>query len=305
MAANTGCAVDAPAGVPRVMIELPNPFAGEGGVLRVLEAADCDRKSLIARILDESYDRPYVIEQQGVRSLYFTRALTQSEMRISAPYALQFAYSQRMMSFLMFAHQPRHILMLGLGGGSLLKFCRHHLPDAHLTSVEINADVLAFRDQFMVPPNDAHLRVLHGDGAAWLRDCTQPQDVVVMDAFDRDGFAVTVSTREFYLDVRDALSAQGMLVANMVGAKATRGAHLDLIADVFDGNLIVLPIVRDGNYLVFAFRDPLFEPRWRWIENQAKAMQARFGLDFPGFAAELKRSRKDGYRQAALLQAEA
>ncbi len=286
------------------MIELPNPFPGEGGVMRLLEPADSDRRQLVERILDERYDKPFLIEADGVRSLYFTRALTQSEMRVSQPHALQFAYSQRMMSFLFFVPAPQRILMLGLGGGSLLKFCYRHLPEAALTSVEIDANVLAFREQFMVPPDDARLRVLQSDGAAWLRTCAEPQDVVVMDAFDRDGFALTVSTREFYLDVHAALSPRGVMVANMVGAKGTRAAHLDLIADVFGGNLIVMPIVRDGNYLVFAFRDASFEPRWRWIESQAKGMQARFGLDFPKFATELKRGRKDGYLQAALLQPE-
>lgn len=286
------------------MIELPNPFAGESGVMRLLEAEDCDRDAVVRQILSDAYDKPYLIEEDGVRSLYFTRALTQSEMRVSEPAALQFAYSQRMMSFLFFVTAPRRILMLGLGGGSLLKFCHRHLADAALKSVEINADVLAFREQFLVPPDDARLRVLHGDGAAYLRDCREPQDVVVMDAFDRHGFALTVSTREFYLDVRDVLAPQGVMVANMVGPKQTRGAHLDLIADVFGGNLIVMPIARDGNYLVFAFRDPAFEPRWRWIEGQAKGMQARYGLDFPKFATELKRARKDGYLQGAMLQPE-
>ena len=84
-------------------------------------------------------------------------------------------------------------------------------------------------------------------------------------------------------------------VANMVGPKAERAAHLQMIADVFADNIMVLPVENDGNYLVFAFRDAVFEPRWRWIESQAKAMQKRYGLDFPKFALELKRSRNDGY----------
>jgi spermidine synthase len=89
-----------------------------------------------------------------------------------------------------------------------------------------------------------------------------------------------------------------------VGPKAERAAHLEMIADVFNGNIVVLPIKSDGNYLVFAFRDSAFEPRWRWIESQAGAMQKRFGLDFPKFAAMLKRSRKDGYLQSTLLENE-
>ncbi len=286
------------------MLELQNPFADESGVIRLLEPEDCNREQVVQRILAETYDKPFVIEEGDSRSLYFSRALTQSGMRLSDPTALEFAYTQKMMSFLLFVHSPGHILMLGLGGGSLAKYCHQYLPSTRITAVEIDPHILAFRDQFMLPPDDARLTILLGDAAEYLRHCVEKHDVVMIDAFDRDGFAASVCTREFYLDVRDALAMHGAMVANMVGPKAERAVHLDMIANVFDGNIIVLPIATDGNYLVFAFRDANFEPRWRWIEDQAKAMQRRYGLDFPKFATKLKRSRKDGYLQATLHQPE-
>ena len=286
------------------MLELPNPFADESGVIRLLEADNCERAQVIAQILDGSYDKPFVIDDGAMRSLYFSRELTQSAMRLSDPDALDFRYTQKMMSVLLFVHQPQHILLLGFGGGSLAKYCYRHLPLARITALEIDARVLAFREQFLVPPDDARLRVLQADAAAYLRQRDTQADVVMMDAFDRDGFSASVTTRTFYRDVRNALTAQGVMVANMVGAKATRAEHLKMIADVFSGNVIVLPVVDDGNYLVFAFRDAGFEPRWRWIESQAAAMQKRYGLDFPAFAAKLKRERKDGYLQRTLHQAD-
>lgn len=286
------------------MIELRNPFADEAGVIRLLESDDCDRQALVDQILNGIYDKPFVIEEGDSRSLYFSRALTQSGMRISDPTALEFAYTQMMMSFLFFVHQPQRILMLGLGGGSLVKFCYQHLPSARITAVEIDPHILAFRDQFLLPQDDARLRVLLGDGAHYLRQSSEIADVVMIDAFDGDGFSASVCTRAFYLDVRDTLTGQGVMVANMVGPKMARAAHLDMIADVFDGNIIVLPIADDGNYLVFAFREAAFEPRWRWIDGQAKSMQKRYGLDFPAFATKLKRSRKEGYLLRSLHQAE-
>lgn len=288
----------------RSMLELRNPFADESGIIRLLEPDDCDRRKLVDRILSGAYDKPFVIEQDGSRSLYFSRDLTQSGMRMSDPTALEFAYTRQMMSFLLFVHQPQHILMLGLGGGSLVKYCYRHLPATRMTVLEIDANVLAFREQFLVPADDARLSVMLGDAALYLRDCPENADVVVMDAFDREGFSASVCTRAFYLDVRDAMAPTSVMVANMVGPKSERSAHLDLIADVFGGNIIVVPIESDGNYLVFAFRDAGFEPRWRWIEGQARAMQKRYGLDFPKFAARLKRSRKDGYLQSTLHQPE-
>lgn len=288
----------------RCMLELRNPFANEGGIVRLLEPEDSDREKLIDRILSGAYDKPFVIEEGDLRALYFSRELTQSGMRLSDPCALEFRYTQKMMSFLLFVHQPQHILMLGLGGGSLAKYCYRHLPLARITALEIDPHILAFREQFLVPPDDARLRVLLGDAAEYLRHGEAPVDVVMMDAFDRNGFSASVTTRAFYVDVRDALTPQGVMVANMVGPKAERAAHLKMIADVFGGNLIVLSVENDGNYLVFAFRDAAFEPRWRWIEGQAKAMHKRYGLDFPKFAEKLKRSRKDGYLQRTLHQAE-
>lgn len=286
------------------MLEIGNPFLAEYGVIRLLEHEDCDRTEVVRRILSGTYDKPYVIEEGDSRSLYFTRELTQSGMRLSDPTALEFSYTQRMMSFLLFVHQPQHILMLGLGGGSLVKYCHRYLTTTRITALEIDPNILAFREQFMVPPDDARLRVVLGDAAQYLRHNREHADVVMIDAFDRNGFSSSVCSRAFYLDVRDTLVKGGVMVANMVGPKDERAAHLDLVADVFGGNIIMLPVVDDGNYLVFAFREASFEPRWRWIEGQTKAMHARYGLDFPEFSAKLKRYRKDGYLQGSLLLAE-
>ena len=282
------------------MLEIDNPFPAEYGVIRLLEPDDCDRTRIVKAILTGTYNKPYLIEEGDSRSLYFTRALIQSGMRLSDPTALEYAYTQMMMSFMLFVHQPKHILMLGVGGGSLVKYCHRHLLASRVTAIEIDADILAFRGQFMLPPDDARLHILLGDAADCLRRNDPDADVIVIDAFDRDGFSSSVCTREFYLNVRDALTPQGVMVANMVGPKDERVAHLQMVAEVFGGNIIMLPVVDDGNYLLFAFRDAAFEPRWRWIEEQAMAMKARYGLDFPSFACKLKRSRKDGYLRAAL-----
>lgn len=277
------------------MLEIANPFPAEYGVVRLLEPDNCNRAAIVKAILAGTYDKPYVIEEGDSRSLYFTRALTQSGMRLSDPTGLEFAYTQMMMSFLLFVHQPKHIMMLGVGGGSLVKYCYRHLLPSRITAIEIDPDILAFRDQFMLPPDDMRLQILLNDAADYLRGNNPDADVILIDAFDRDGFSSSVCTRDFYLHVHDALTPHGVMVANMVGPKEERVAHLDMVADVFSCNIIMLPVADDANYLVFAFRDAAFEPRWRWIEGQVKGLKARYGLDFPGFASKLKRSRKNGY----------
>lgn len=62
-------------------------------------------------------------EQDGVRSLHLGGSMVQSAMRIAAPNELELVYTQCMMGFLLFHPKPGHVLMIGLGGGSLAQVC--------------------------------------------------------------------------------------------------------------------------------------------------------------------------------------
>jgi spermidine synthase len=102
------------------------------------------------------------------RTLEFAPGDIQSEMRLSRPDALVLDYARAMMCFALFVPRPAHILMVGLGGGSMAKFCHRHFPQARITVLELRADVIALRKQFLVPPDDARFKVVHADAAEWL-----------------------------------------------------------------------------------------------------------------------------------------
>jgi spermidine synthase len=89
---------------------------------------------------------PRVRTRGDRRTLEFQGGDIQSEMLLSNPDALVLDYARAMMCFALFAPRPRHILMVGLGGGSLAKFCYRHFPDARITVLEISAEVIALRD---------------------------------------------------------------------------------------------------------------------------------------------------------------
>src|SRR5690242_4405150 len=115
---------------------MPCPFLMETGVVRLLEPPDSCGATLQARLVDGSYDKPFLLEHDGLRCLYFSLSFVQSAMRIKDPDALDLAYTQKMMAFLLFNPRPRSLLLLGLGGGSLAKFCYSRLPAARITAVE-------------------------------------------------------------------------------------------------------------------------------------------------------------------------
>ena len=108
--------------------ESPKPFLIKKGILRLFEPADAELPELISQILAGSYAKPFAIDNGRRRSLHFSLAHVQSAMRIEEPFALELAYTRKMMAFRLFLPDPKRVLIIGLGGGSLAKYCYRHLP---------------------------------------------------------------------------------------------------------------------------------------------------------------------------------
>jgi spermidine synthase len=170
---------------------------------------------------DPAQMRPVVEEIDGLLNLRFDMATVQSAMRVANPLALELEYTRTMMRCLLFNPSPRSMLMIGLGGGSLAKYCHQHLPQSDITVVEINPHVIALRDQFKVPPDGPGFRVLQADGAAYVQARAQGElgslghDVILVDAFHFDGAPAGIVSRRFFQACRSLLSSRGVLVMNL------------------------------------------------------------------------------------------
>jgi spermidine synthase len=265
----------------------------------LLEPPDANAGALRAALLDHSYPRPFVIDDGAARYLYFSITLMQSAMRLARPHELMLRYTQEMMAALLFVPRPRRIVLLGLGGGSLAKFCRARLPGCVFTAVELNPDVIALRDAFLLPPDDEFLQVVESEGGAYLESAEKGIDILFVDAFDRTGFAPELASREFFALACSKLAGKGVLVANLAGERASYAGLVDAAMQAFDDQVMVIEVPEDGNHLLFAFRQRPFEPRWRWVHSFARELRGRLGLDFPAFAAKLERSAKSGIARQA------
>jgi len=274
------------------LLTLPSPFPTEAGTVLLQEPAGSCPIELGTRLNEGSYGRPFVLEQDGYRYLHFNLRFQQSGMCLARPQALDLAYTRGMMAFLLFVPRPRAMLLLGLGGGSLAKFCHQHLPATDITAVEVDADVIGFRRAFRIPPDDHRFRILHGDGASVLATEERRHDAILVDVFDEYGVPASLANSHFYETIHQRLSANGVLVMNIAGDREDYRLHVDHMAIAFDDRVIAMSIKDDGNYLLFAFKSPDFDPRWKWMPAQARELQARLGLDFPEFARQLERGQK-------------
>lgn len=199
--------------------------------------------------------RPFVYEDERTVSMHFDILAIQSRMRRHDPYSLELDYTRTMMGFLLFAPQPERILMIGLGGGSLPKYCHRHLEGADVTVVEINPHVIAMREAFHVPPDGERFRVVHADGARFVDRAARlahRYDVVLVDGFNYDGQPEELCTREFYDRCRAVLEPAGLLVANLHATEPACGEIIARMAASFDGALHRVSADDGGNCIAFA-----------------------------------------------------
>ena len=281
------------------LLDLP-VVAWRGETLRVLEPPSANRGELLEAILRRRYRKPFIGESAQERTLYFSLDNIQSRMRLDDPWALDLSYTRKVMSFLLFRAAPRRILMVGLGGGSLAKYCYRYLPGARVDAVERDDDVIALRDYFLIPRGSRRLAVIAADGARYVANSRERYDVVICDAFESDGIAPSVGQEAFYENVFSSLNAGGILVANLAGPTDDRRRHLALMTRVFADDVLLVPVEGEGNEIVLAFKEGVAESSWPSIHERARALQGTLGLDFPRFASRLERSRKLGYAKRTL-----
>ena len=270
------------------MLQLASPPPLEPGKLRLLEPEGSSHADLLGQLIDGSYTKPFIEDCGPLRYLHFDLDNVQSVMRLDDPDALCLAYTRKMMAFLLFNSGPRRILQLGLGGGSLAKFCYRHLPDALITVLEIDSHVLALREEFRVPLDDQRFRVVQGDAAEYIARRAPREDIIIVDACDRTGLSPTLSAHDFYPNLRRRLTLSGVLVVNLCGDVTDVENHIARIRGVFGQRLIALPAKEDGNLIVLGFRtDP---QTWDGAELDvhARRLEEKFGLAFPRYVRQME-----------------
>jgi spermidine synthase len=254
-------------------------------VLRLPERQDAPAAELWEQLVAGTYDKPFLIDDGTSRSLCFmVDGSVQTEMRLDDPVALVNDYTRKMMAFLLFCERrPRHIVMIGLGGGSLVKFCRRHLPQTRLTVVEIDATVIGLRSHFHVPSDDAMLRVVHADGAQYLADMARSAeraDVLLVDAYDRHGLARSVAAREFLEDAKVTLGESGVFVMNLAAYESDCLVMLDKVRSVFGNPVMSIIVGWGGNTIAFAGAALREVKLLASVETRARLIHQELQLEF-------------------------
>jgi spermidine synthase len=231
--------------------------------------------------------KPFLKDDEGILALHFDVLSIQSEMCIEEPDKLVLGYTRTMMSFLLFEPSPKSIAMIGLGGGSLAKYCYRYLPQTSITVVEINPDVIALRNEFAIPADDARFTVLLGDGVKFVADTDGQFDVLMVDGFDTSGLPPPLCSQRFYDDCFASLPDNGIMVVNLWGSHADYDEHLARIHHSFSDQVVVVGADDSPNKIAFAVKNSEFAPTPSTIRHHANLLGLSHPLNFQAKSSKL------------------
>jgi spermidine synthase len=106
-----------------------------------------------------------VAENEHYRWLLFDNVV-QSVMLKRVPFRLTIPHQYFLMLPLLFS-SPKNIIELGLGGGNLIRFLNHILPETEILSIEYNQQVIDCFDTFF-NPQKIHQPIINISFEMWL-----------------------------------------------------------------------------------------------------------------------------------------
>jgi spermidine synthase len=221
-------------------------------------------------------------DERGLRILRFGDSSTaQSIVRVGDPDHVECEYLKVMPVALTLANEPKRVLIVGLGGGSLPSLLRKHYPRMTIDVVDIDPDVVAVAKKFFGFREDTSMHVYVEDGRRYIERCKQPYDIIFLDAYGPENIPYDLATKEFLRAVRRALGPRGVVAGN-VWSQSTNSLHnamLRTYQETFD-DLYVINVRDRENEIFLAL--PRQEPLDR--DNLARraselSKEARFRFD--------------------------
>jgi spermidine synthase len=206
--------------------------------------------------------------------------LTQSHLDLDHPLSLVAPYMQAMMLGLLWPGVIRRIYVAGLGGGRLPLVLHHHLPEVLIDCAEIEPVVLRAAERYFGLRRDERLRVAIADGREWLARLKDERryDLMLIDVFLDNGYTpYRMATQEFFELARSRLTADGVLVVNLLASDPYFTDKIATAGSVFPG-LALCPAGED-NQVLFASTRPM--PGQESLTERAVALEATINFRFP------------------------
>jgi len=235
-----------------------------------------------------------VVDLGDTRSLHFGTFPRQSSMSLNTPHTLELSYTEAMMACLILNPSPERVLVVGLGGGSLVKFLLHHYPQCQVDVIEYRQDVIdVAQTYFGVPKDEPRLKINHGDGYVFIQQqyyADEAQyDLLLVDAYDHIGMAASVGVQAFFDACAGLLSPKGVMSINLWGSdKPLFSQTMSRINNSFNGKTMILPVKNRGNVIGLAMKQTITTATLKKMKRQVEQQNMSLDINLPNYLYTLQ-----------------
>jgi len=214
---------------------------------------------------ERSLYRNILVEDKGdLRCLKFnvkSNKTRQSCFLKSQPQQLVFNYTKQLLTALLVNPEPKRILIIGLGGGTMSNTLHQLLPDSYIDNVEIDQSVINVARQYFGFLENDKIKTYSQDGRVFVKRAVlkkQAYDWIILDAFNGDYIPEHLMTTEFLEEIKSLLSAQGILTANTFSSSKLYGYESATYKAVF-GDFYQVSNPDSSNRIILARNNGLVE----------------------------------------------
>lgn len=244
---------------------------------------------LAGKEIYRTYDRfgvVRVLDDGNKRILAFGEDDEQSCMLKSEPLRPQHEYTRAMLLALLFSPDPRRVLSLGLGAGSLNTCLHHRFPSLRQQVAELRPAVIEVAQRYFDLPHSRRLQVFEADAGEYL--AARPErrvDLVFSDIYGAEGLDLQQLSDQFLSRCHDHLKVQGWLVLNCW--REHQGSDtLEQLLMLFDE--VWGCALQSGNWVVFAGKNTP-DVSANEIKRRQRLLEQQLGFSLSGGLNRLKR----------------
>jgi spermidine synthase len=253
---------------------------------------------MIRERIETEYNNIFIVQKGDFVSMTFRlkgENTRQSVLNLRDRGQLPLPHSHYQTLAAVHAGKLEKMLMVGLGGGSVSDYFLRHVPEMHVTSVELDPGVVKAAEKYFGVAAGPRHAVATGDGRVFLQRNKAKYDIVMIDAFRGGYVPFHLLTHEFYTLLASRLEPDGVAVLNLRGR-----------TQLFDSSIVTLRRTFktievyewSGNAIVLASLQPPMTAGQRLARATERQARYTFRYDLP---ALLKDEATIESKQARLL----
>jgi len=235
------------------------------------------KDTVLLERIETEYNQIFVYSYKSYVKMKFRRygrgkEYSESVINRNNPFELCNFYYKLISSLgIVYARNPKDLLMIGLGGGVFTGYLkRHMLDEINITCVEIDPGVIAAAKKYFSVTDSPNYKLIAEDGRVFLSRNTSRFDIIIVDAYLGGFVPFHLTTQEFYQLIKKRLNPGGCAVFNFKPWSKLYDSNIVTLRSIFKD-----VVSFDDGRITVAYTTPISDEE---LKERAQVLQKRFNF---------------------------